>query len=289
MEMNISKYLAFVKTIEYGSFTKAAEMLNYSQSGISRMINDLENDWKITLLERGKSGVRLTSDGTRILPYVRSVCEEYDKLCMQVDELNGLQSGLIRIGTFSSVATHWLPGIIKRFQESYPNIEYELLLGDYSEIEAWIAEGRVDCGFLRLPTQHEFETISLKHDPLLAVIPESHPLAEQKEFPITAFDGQPFMMLEKGGNYEITELFERNGIHPDVRFTTWDDYAVMSMVEQGLGIAILPELILQRIPYHILTKPIDVPAYREIGLAYRSRRSLSLAAERFVACCEECL
>lgn len=289
MEMNISKYLAFVKTVEYGSFTKAAEMLNYSQSGISRMINDLENDWKITLLERGKTGVRLTSDGTRILPYVRSVCEEYDKLCMHVDELNGLQSGLIRIGTFSSVATHWLPGIIKRFQESYPNIEYELLLGDYSEIEAWIAEGRVDCGFLRLPTLPEFETNSLKRDPLLAVIPESHPLAEQKEFPITAFDGQPFMMLEKGGNYEITELFERHGIHPDVRFTTWDDYAVMSMVEQGLGIAILPELILQRIPYHILTKPIDVPAYREIGLAYRSRRSLSLAAERFVGCCEECL
>ena len=61
---------------------------------------------------------------------------------MQVDELNGLQSGLIRIGTFSSVATHWLPGIIKRFQKIYPNIEYELLLGDYSEIEAWITEVR---------------------------------------------------------------------------------------------------------------------------------------------------
>ena len=172
------------------------------------MINDLENDWKITLLERGKSGVRLTSDGTRILPYVRSVCEEYDKLCMQVDELNGLQSGLICIGTFSSVATHWLPGIIKRFQESYPNIKYERLLGDYSEMEAWIAEGRVDCGFLRLPTLPEFETISLKRDPLLAIIPKNHPLAKQKEFPITAFDGQPFMMLENGGNYEITELLQ---------------------------------------------------------------------------------
>ncbi len=289
MEMNISKYLAFVKTVEYGSFTKAAEMLNYSQSGISRMINDLETDWKITLLERGKSGVRLTSDGTRILPYVRSICEEYEKLKIQVDELNGLQSGLIRIGTFSSVATHWLPNIIKRFQADYPNIEYELLLGDYSEIEEWIAEGRVDCGFLRLPTLPEFETIDLKRDPLLAVIPEEHPLAGQEIFPIKAFDGQFFMMLEKGGNYEITELFERHDIHPDIRFTTWDDYAVMSMVENGLGIAILPELILKRIPYHIVTKPIDVPAYREIGLAYRSRRSLSLAAERFVGCCEKCL
>ncbi len=289
MEMNISKYLAFAKTVEYGSFTKAAEMLNYSQSGISRMINDLETDWKITLLERGKSGVRLTSDGTRILPYVRSICEEYEKLKIQVDELNGLQSGLIRIGTFSSVATHWLPNIIKRFQADYPNIEYELLLGDYSEIEEWITEGRVDCGFLRLPTLPEFETIDLKRDSLLAVIPEEHPLAGQEIFPIKAFDGQLFMMLEKGGNYEITELFERHDIHPDIRFTTWDDYAVMSMVENDLGIAILPELILKRIPYHIVTKPIDVPAYREIGLAYRSRRSLSLAAERFVGCCEKCL
>lgn len=286
MEMNISKYLAFVKTVEYGSFTKAAEMLNYSQSGISRMINDLETSWKINLLERGKSGVWLTSDGTRILPFVRNVCEEYEKLRMQIDELNGLQSGLIRIGTFSSVATHWLPNIIKKFQEVYPNIEYELLLGDYSEIEEWIAEGRVDCGFLRLPTLPGFDTISLKRDALMAVIPEKHTLAGLDTFPIKAFDGQPFMMLEKGGNYEISELFERYDIHPDIRFTTWDDYAVMSMVENGLGIAILPELILKRIPYRIITKPIDVPAYREIGLAYRGKRSLSLASERFVECCK---
>jgi len=287
MEMNISKYLAFVKTIEYGSFTKAAEMLNYSQSGISRMINDLEQNWNITLLERGKTGVRLTSDGMQLLPYVKSVCDEYDKLKMQIDELNGLQSGLIRIGTFSSVATHWLPNIIKNFQADYPNIEYELLLGDYSEIEAWIAKGRVDCGFLRLPTKSDFETILLKKDSLLAVIPDHHPLADCIEFPITAFENQPFMMLEKGGNYEITELLDQYNVKPDIRFTTWDDYAVMSMVENGLGIAILPELILKRIPYHIVTKPINVPAYRNIGLAYRNRKLLSLAAEKFVWYCEK--
>lgn len=286
MEMNISKYLAFVKTVEYGSFTKAAEILNYSQLDISRMINDLEQDWNITLLERGKSGVRLTSDGTRLLPYVKSVCDEYDKLKMQIDELNGLQSELIRIGTFSSVATHWLPNIIKNFQADYPNIEYELLHGDYSEIEAWIAEGRVDCGFLRLPTKSDFETILLKKDSLLAVIPDHHPLADYDQFPITAFENQSFMMLEKGDNYEITELLDQYHIKPDIRFTTWDDYAVMSMVENGLGISILPELILKRIPYHIVTKPINVPAYRNIRLAYRNRKLLSLAAEKFVWYCE---
>ena len=104
--MNIQKYMAFVKTIEYGSFTKTAKMLNYSQSAISRMINDLENEWKVILLERGKTGVKLTSDGMKLLPYAQKICMEYEKLQMEVDELNGLQSGLIRIGTFSSVATH---------------------------------------------------------------------------------------------------------------------------------------------------------------------------------------
>ena len=84
MDMNLQKYMALVKTVEYGSFTKAAEMLNYSQSGISRMINDLEKEWKVTLLERGRSGVRPTSDGMKILPYAENVCREYEKLQMQV-------------------------------------------------------------------------------------------------------------------------------------------------------------------------------------------------------------
>lgn len=97
--MNILKYMAFIKTVEYGSFTKAAEVLNYSQSGISRMINDLEKEWKITLLERNRTGVKLTSDGSRLLPYAKSLCEEYQKLQMQVDDLHGVQSGIIRIGS----------------------------------------------------------------------------------------------------------------------------------------------------------------------------------------------
>ena len=282
MEMNLQKYLAFVKTVEYGSFTRAAEILSYSRSSISRMIADLEKEWNVTLLERGIGGVKLTSDGTKLLPYAKNVVAEYEKLQMEIDELNGLQSGLIRIGTFSSVATHFLPNIIKAFQKDYPNIDYELLLGDYTEIEEWIAEGRVDCGFLRLPTKAEFETISLEQDRLLAVIPENHPLAGCEKFPVQALCDEPFMLLEKGAKAEISEIFEKNGLTPNVKFTTWDDYAVMSMVESGLGVSILPELILKRIPYRIVAKELDVPAYREIGLALKSRKTASLAVRRFL-------
>lgn len=282
MDMNIQKYLAFAKTVEYGSFTKAAEKLQYSQSGISRMINDLEKEWNVSLLERGRAGVSLTSDGLKLLPFVKSVCNEYQKLQTQVDELNGLQSGLIRIGTFSSVATHWLPNIIKEFQKDYPNIDYELLLGDYTEIESWILEGRVDCGFLRLPTHSYFETILLEQDNLLVVLPENHPLAECEYFPVKSLCNYPFMLLEKGAKAEVSELFDKYNIKPKIHFTTWDDYAIMSMVESGLGISILPKLILQRIPYRIVTKELDIPAYRQICLAMRDSNSLSLAVKRFL-------
>ncbi|MCX4327897.1 MAG: LysR family transcriptional regulator [Lachnospiraceae bacterium] len=282
MDMNIQKYLAFIKTVEYGSFTRAAERLDYSQSGISRMIKDLEREWEISLLERSRSGVRLTSDGLALLPYAKSVCEEYRKLQTQVDEINGLQSGIIRIGTFSSVATHWLPNIIKKFQNDYPNINYELLLGDYTEIENWILEGRVDCGFLRLPAHPDLETYFLEQDKLLVVLSANHELADCSHFPVKALTDYPFMLLEKGAKAEISEILERYNITPKIHFTTWDDYAIMSMVESGLGISILPQLILQRVPYKIITKELDVPAFRNIGLALRSKKNSSLAVKRFL-------
>lgn len=280
--MNIQKYKALIETIELESFTKAADALGYSQSGISRMIADLEKEWNVTLLERSKSGLKLTSDGLKILPYTKSVCEAYDKMQMQIDSIHGLETGLIRIGTFSSVATHWLPNIIKAFQKDYPGIEYELLLGDYTEIEEWILEGRVDCGFLRLPASAELDCIFLEKDELKAIIPADHPLAGQAVFPLRELCRKPFMLLEKGARAEISELFERNNLKPDVRFTTWDDYAVMSMVESGLGVSILPELILKRVPYRIVSKSLDVDAYRQIGFVVKDMKTAPIAVTKFV-------
>lgn len=282
MDANLLKYMAFLRTVEYGSFTKAADMLHYSQSGVSRMIADLEKEWNVVLLERGRAGVRLTSDGMKLLPYAKNVCAAYRELQSQVDELNGMQSGLIRIGTFSSAATHWLPNIIQAFQKDYPNIDYELLLGDYTEIESWIFAGRVDFGFLRLPADPGLQTVFLEQDPLLAVLPEGHPLAACARVPLSALCAEPFLLLEKGAKAEISEIFERCGLRPNIRFTTWDDYAVMSMVEKGLGVGILPQLILRRTPYRIAVRELDVPAFRSIGIALREKKNAPLAVKRFL-------
>ena len=279
MVSNIQKYKAFLTVVEYGSFTKAAEVLQYSQSAISKMIQDLEVEWKVTLFERKKTGIMLSSDGLRLLPHIKEICRANEKLEIEVDDLNGLQSGIIRIGTFSSVATHWLPNIIQEFQTDYPNIEYELLLGDYDEIEKWVLEGRIDCGFTRLPTSKNMEYFAVGKDELKVILSESHPLANKEKISVEEICEYPFLLLEKNGNKVVSEVFDE--VKPKVRLTTWDDYSIMSMVERGLGISILPELILKRVPYKIAIRRLEEPIYREIGFVVKEYASASLAVKRF--------
>ena len=157
-----------------------------------------------------------------------------------------------------------------------------MLLGDYTEIEEWIHTGRIDLGFLRLPTLPKFETHFLEKDELMAIIPEGHRYANSVSFPVEALCDEPFMLLEKGAKAEISAIFERHNLAPKVHFTTWDDYAVMSMVESGLVISILPSLILKRIPYRIVAKPLNIPAYRNIGIALKSGKTASIAVRRFM-------
>lgn len=281
-DMNLLKYAVFLKTVELGSFTRASHALNYSQSGISRMIADLEKQWGLCLLERNKTGVRLSADGARILPYIENLCQAYDRMQEEAAQIMGLESGLIRIATFSSVATHWLPNIIKEFKKDYPAIDYEILLGSYQEIEQWVRDGRADCGFLVLTGATELETTILYEDRLLAVLPESHPLARLEQIPLALLCSDSFMLLKISGNEEVPALFARYGLSPKVNFVTWDDYAIMSMVENGLGISILSELILKRIPYKVALRQIAEPAYRTIAFVTPGKAALSASTKKFM-------
>ena len=289
MDAGIQKYLSLLAAVRAGSFTRAAEQLQYSQSGVSRMVADLEREWGVTLLERGRKGVALTGDGEQVLPMVEAICEDYRRLQERVAEVAGAERGSLVIATFSSVATHVLPAAIGRFQGEHPGIEYELRMGDYSEIERWVAEGLVDFGFLPYPPQGPREGLAREvvlEDELLAVMPEGHPLAGKDRVTLADLCGEPFILLEHGRDNEVSPLFERAGLSPHARFATWDDYAIMSMVENGLGLAILPALILTRCPYRIATRPLEPAVRRQVAAVYRPG-TLSSAARAFLDCLAE--
>ena len=282
--MESEKCRALLCAIDKGSITAAADAMGYTISGISRMMAALESEVGFPLLRRGREGVTPTNECLRLLPSLREMVAQAEQCRQMAGELRGVMSGTIAIGTFSSVATHWLPNMICAFQKDYPNIDFEILMGDYPEIEQWILQGRADYGFLHLPTRPELKVMELARDELMAVLPGEHPLARQESVPVAALAEQPFILLDKAGNRdrEVMQVFEQAGVAPRVRFTTLDDYAVMSMVEHGLGVSILPQLVLRRIPYRIALRPLAQPAFRRIGLAMRRGEELSPAAKKFL-------
>ena len=282
--MNLSQYEALIKAVETGTMTQAAEELGYTQSGLTRALNSLEEQWNVRLLNRGRSGVQLTPEGQLLLPYIRTVLHDQRRLSEYIDEINGLREGFIRIGTFNSVSAQWLPGIIKRFHKDYPRIRFELLHGTDEQINSWIADGRVDVGFVAYPSKLELDDTFLYRDPIVSIFAEDDPHASMDTFHISMLPDLPYIALNEGVEDEITAILNQNRIQPDARFVESDDHAVIAMVEQGLGISLMSMMMLQGFDRRIAAVPLDPPGHRDLGIACRDRSMLSAAASRFYDC-----
>ena len=282
--MNFQQYESLLKTIELGSFTKAAAELGYTQSGISHMLAALERECGCTLLYRDRSGVRLSSDGEVLLPLFRTVENAQKELLGKLSELQGLEAGLISIGTVTSVSVHWLPSIIQEFHAAHPQIQFRLRYGqDYVEIEKWISEGLVDCGFIGLPaTYPNLNLRTLRRDAFVAVLPREHPLAARSSISLHELADQPFIRLEEGNDNEIAALFSESGIQPKVCFTAWDNQTILAMVSKGLGVSVLTELMFGEDPYDVVAVPLEPAAYRDLALATRREGELTAAVQTFI-------
>lgn len=279
--MSIKKYEAFVKIVEVGSLTRAAEELGYTQSGVSHMISALEEDFGFVLLRRSRAGVQLTEEGRRVLPSIRGLLTYHEQLSQVVSEVHGLRAGTVRVATFSSVAVHWLPGMIRSFQMTYPHIEFKLLNGDYHDMEKWLGDGAADLGFVTLPVRSGWTAVPLAEDPLMAILPQGHPLARAERFPLTAAATEPMIGLLESSDHDLRRILTPAGIRPNVKFTTKDDYAIIAMVENGLGVSILPQLLLEGQTRSVVALPLDPPAKRSIGLVVPDPARLSPAGLAF--------
>ncbi len=282
MNGQLIRYRAFQEVARTNSFTEAAAALGYSQSAVSRLVSELEREWGVQLFERSRAGVSLTNEGAQLLPAANALCQAEAEFHAQVDRLHNLSSGLIRIGTISSTATHWLPRIIASFQSEYPGIRYELFLGDYAQLRDALGSGRIDCAFTRLPVEGPFSFLPLQEDELMAVLPEGHPLASKEAIDPELLAIEPFIQLKHGSSDEVAEVLQACKSKPEPHFTTWDDYAVMSMVEAGLGVSVLPSLVLRRSPYRIAVRPLSPRFFRTLGFVTRKTAATPLAVERLM-------
>lgn len=280
--MGTSKYAILVKTVELGSLTRAAEAVGCTQSGASHAIQALEEELGFALLHRSRAGAALTPDGARVYPMLRDISEALDALSQEAAAIRGLDAGTVRVGAFTSVAVHWLPGMIKAFQAEHPRVEFELISGDYHDMAEAFLQGRIDIGFVALPTDLPNCTCTpLMEDRLLMVLPKDHPLSGLERFPLAAIANEPYISLPKNSDHDTRRALELAHVKANVKFFTKDDYAIIAMVEQGLGVSIMPELLLQGHDERVCTMPLENGATRVIGLAVTHTSRSNPCVQRF--------
>ncbi|MDO5115045.1 MAG: LysR family transcriptional regulator [Synergistaceae bacterium] len=280
--MDTRKYEVIIKAAECGNLTRAGEAFGYTQSGVSHMIKGVEDEFGFRIFLRGRSGVSLTPEGARVVPILREIAHWNESLGQTVSAINGLISGVLRIGSFTSIAIHWLPMIIRRFQQDYPNISIDITEGGIHSLESALEEGTVDLTFMSVQPGREFDRIILKKDPFLAILPKGHPMEGEKSFPLEAFNGQDFILVTHGFDYDTNRLLKEYSITPVIKFTSHDDHTVFSMVENGLGLSILPELVMRSYAGRGVALPLEPEVCRELGLCLPSFSEASPACRRFI-------
>ena len=182
--METARCRAFLAAAETGSFSKAAEALSYTPSGVNQLVTALEKELGFPVFRRNTKGVTLTENGELLLPTVREFLRQEDRIFELSAEMNGLLIGSVTIAAYSSIATHWLPVVISAFQRDYPQIRIKLMEGIWQEVSKWLDDRAADIGFLSYQEGMPYEFIPLAEDPMQALQQKDHPLARDKASPL---------------------------------------------------------------------------------------------------------
>ena len=284
--MNISKYKALLTAVDMGSFSAAAEKLGYTQSGMTHMMNALEDELGFSILQRGYFGIKLTPGGERIIPKIRQLVMCEDALYNEIELVKSFGDNIIRIGAYSSVAANWLPSIVEKFNAELPEVTVNIQTGTVTELYGGLDEGRYDICFGSKNPKYDLRWIPLKKDRFFAILPTDYP-SDGGEFPISGFNGTKFLMPGLGFDDDISAVFSEYNVKPFITPTYVDDPAIISMVEHSLGVSMLSELIMQNRRDAVLCVPIVPAVYRTLCIAIRHDKVISPAMKLFIGITKE--
>lgn len=287
--MELKKWHVFLSVAKYGNFTKAGEELGYTQSGITQMMKALEREVGFPLFHKTNHGIFLTSEGESLFPFIRSLIAADDALKQEISFLSGANKGTLKIATYTSCAIHWVPKIIREFEKKNPEISFEIMEGHENEIADWVMNYQADIGFTSYRKNHPVDFIPVHQDKMYAILPKNHPFTEYDEIPIEWFEGLPFIICEYTYTSDIHRILKKHHIHPDIKYTTYNDSSVLSMVEHKLGLSILPELVFRGHIGDFEVRPLKPDIYRTLGMVVHPTHDWSPAMKIFIKYAKEYL
>ena len=270
--MDLYQIRYFLAIAETSSFTKAAERLFVSQPSLSAGIKKLEQELGVVLFERGGRRVLLTAAGDFFVGKAQTILKEYQSV---IHELQGFKnSPVLRLGTLRTIRGGSLARLIGEYRQEHPNVAIELCNGHREELQEWLEKGNIDLAITTLGKKEDPNiSQNLFHQNLLLAVPPSHPFSQRSTVNLADLDGQPYIGRS---HCEIRracpDMFESVGVRPQIVYWADNDEWVISLIQGGLGLSIMPVWAdVANVRYVPIS---DLDLGRVVGLKWRSQQDL---------------
>ncbi len=263
-----SRKLEILLTVtDLGSFSKASEVVGYTQSGLTHMMDSLENEIGFPVLDRGHRGIALNENGKILIPLIRDFLKANTNLNNKIAEMKTEKSATIRVAAYASMALNWLPQILYSFRRTCPEVTIDLRMVDHA-IEPFelLESGKTDIIFASRQDKMNCRWIPLYREPLYAILPSTYPLNGRTEFPVEEFAGKEFLMPYGQFDKEVKKALGPVADRIIEKNSKVDDETVVRMVGLGLGVSIMSELMIRGPRDSVLCVPIKPLSYRELGI-----------------------
>lgn len=279
--MNLSQLEVLVALTETGSFTEAADRIGLTRSAASYALANLEAELGVPLIERERGNAVPTAIGNCILYHAREILSRVETIQQEAAEVRGLRAGKLRIGVISSISARILSGILRKFRQEYPDIEVVTFEGTARVVADWIQTNTVDVGFVVRPSDG-IESLTIGRDTVRVIVPLNHNLRNKRDVSMETLSQQPFIMPKSACDFFDTSTDDSELIGFQKHYEASDVQTILAMVREGLGITMLPEMLLplQLDGVHMLS--LNPPMSFTYGVGVRSMRSASPAAKLFM-------
>jgi DNA-binding transcriptional LysR family regulator len=279
---------AFVQVAANSSFSRAAEVLQLTQPSITARIQSLEREVGEELFERGGRGVRLTDAGLAFLPYAERILQTLAEGRDSIDEVRNVQLGSLQLGSALTICTYVLPHILHDFRSRYGGVDVSIRTARSEQVLAMVLSDEVQVGLVRTLSHPDVETVHLYNDEIVLIVEPGHAFAESGRTTVEQAAGEPIVLFDRGSSYFglIHGFFRQAGVVPNVAMELDSLEATKRMVEEGLGIALVPLVTIEReLEAGTLVK-VDIvdaePLRRPISLIYKRHRKRPRTVQAFI-------
>ncbi len=279
--MDTEKIKVLLSALEKGSLMATASDLGYTTSGISRMMDSLEQEVGFQLLIRNRSGIAATEECTRMIPVFQEITYWANRSEQLSKEINRVESGSVTIGVCYSAYVDSIAKTVALFKEQHPKVEICILNGESSELCRAMEYHKIDLCIVS-DREGDFNRTVLLKDPLMAWVPINHQLANDESFSIQNFETEPYIETFIGENTDCDRFFAQHNIVPNTQYKCSDVGSCYALVELGLGIGLNNNIISRKWKHNMKILPLDPPHVIDIVLMYPKGEFLSPAAKKFI-------